>query len=98
VVERSPSLDGAVFGTVFGFPLHASRDEFDELLRDFCGRQEWWARQDVRTVVELFRGDVERGVYLGLGAGQWTSMVIFATGVAIWAWARRAGARPVPAA
>ncbi len=52
----------------------------------------------LRTVVELFRGDVERGVYLGLGAGQWTSMVIFATGVAIWAWARRAGARPVPAA
>jgi phosphatidylglycerol:prolipoprotein diacylglycerol transferase len=42
----------------------------------------------LRTVVELFRGDVERGVWLGLGAGQWTSMVIFAVGAAIWARAR----------
>ncbi len=52
----------------------------------------------LRTVVELFRGDIERGVYLGLGAGQWVSMAIFATGIAMWAWARRAGARPAPAA
>ncbi len=43
----------------------------------------------LRTVVELFRGDVERGVYLGLGAGQWTSIAIFAAGVAIWLRARR---------
>jgi phosphatidylglycerol---prolipoprotein diacylglyceryl transferase len=44
----------------------------------------------LRTVVELFRGDVERGVWLGLGAGQWTSIVIFAAGAAIWAKARAA--------
>lgn len=43
----------------------------------------------LRTVVELFRGDVERGVVRGLGVGQWTSMAIFAAGVAIWALARR---------
>jgi phosphatidylglycerol:prolipoprotein diacylglycerol transferase len=42
----------------------------------------------LRTVVELFRGDVERGVFLGLGVGQWTSIVIFAVGVAVWARAR----------
>jgi phosphatidylglycerol---prolipoprotein diacylglyceryl transferase len=52
----------------------------------------------LRTVVELFRGDVERGVYFGLGAGQWTSIVIFAVGVAIWAKARGARAAPGPAA
>jgi phosphatidylglycerol:prolipoprotein diacylglycerol transferase len=38
----------------------------------------------LRGVVELFRGDVERGVYLGLGVGAWTSLVIFAVGAAIW--------------
>jgi phosphatidylglycerol:prolipoprotein diacylglycerol transferase len=38
----------------------------------------------LRTTTETFRGDVERGVYQGLGAGQWTSMGIFAAGVAIW--------------
>lgn len=43
----------------------------------------------LRTVVELFRGDVERGVYLGLGAGQWTSFLIFSVGVAVWAGARK---------
>ncbi len=51
----------------------------------------------LRTVVELFRGDVERGVYLGLGAGQWTSIAIFAAGVAVWARARRAGPPPARA-
>lgn len=50
----------------------------------------------LRTVVELFRGDVERGVWLGVGAGQWTSIVIFAAGAAIWAKAR--GARRAPQA
>jgi len=35
----------------------------------------------LRTVVETFRGDVERGVYAGLGVGQWTSMAIFVAGV-----------------
>lgn len=44
----------------------------------------------LRTGVELFRGDVERGVWLGLGAGQWTSMVIFLVGVVLWAFAPRA--------
>jgi phosphatidylglycerol:prolipoprotein diacylglycerol transferase len=38
----------------------------------------------LRAVTETFRGDVERGVWMGLGAGQWTSIVIFATGLAIW--------------
>jgi phosphatidylglycerol:prolipoprotein diacylglycerol transferase len=43
----------------------------------------------LRTVVESFRGDVERGVVLGLGVGIWTSLVIFAAGVAIFATAGR---------
>jgi phosphatidylglycerol---prolipoprotein diacylglyceryl transferase len=43
----------------------------------------------LRTVVELFRGDVERGVVAGLGVGQWTSLVIFAVGGAVWAFGRR---------
>jgi phosphatidylglycerol:prolipoprotein diacylglycerol transferase len=38
----------------------------------------------LRTVVEAFRGDVERGVYFGLGAGQWTSIVIAAMGILAW--------------
>lgn len=38
----------------------------------------------LRATTETFRGDVERGVYLGLGAGQWTSMIIFAAGVLVW--------------
>lgn len=53
----------------------------------------------LRTVVEAFRGDVERGVVLGLGVGQWTSIVIFAAGAAVWARARRpAPAGPGPSA
>ncbi len=45
----------------------------------------------LRTVVETFRGDVERGVILGLGVGQWTSIVIFTIGAAVFAagWRRR---------
>jgi phosphatidylglycerol---prolipoprotein diacylglyceryl transferase len=43
----------------------------------------------LRTVVELFRGDVERGVVAGLGVGQWTSIVIFAVGALVWAVGRR---------
>jgi phosphatidylglycerol:prolipoprotein diacylglycerol transferase len=39
----------------------------------------------LRTVVEAFRGDVERGVILGLGVGTWTSVVIFAIGAAVFA-------------
>jgi len=38
----------------------------------------------LRGTVELFRGDVERGVWAGLGAGQWTSLLIFAVGVLVW--------------
>ena len=51
----------------------------------------------LRAVTETFRGDVERGMYQGLGAGQWTSIVIFATGLAIWVVGSR-GARKVVAA
>ena len=47
----------------------------------------------LRTVVELFRGDVERGVVAGLGVGQWTSMVVFAAGVVVWVIGHRQGAR-----
>ena len=43
----------------------------------------------LRTVVELFRADVERGVVRGLGVGQWTSLAIFAVGAALWARARQ---------
>jgi phosphatidylglycerol---prolipoprotein diacylglyceryl transferase len=43
----------------------------------------------LRTVVEVFRGDVERGVVAGLGVGQWTSLAIFAVGAALWALARK---------
>ena len=39
----------------------------------------------LRSVVESFRGDVERGVVLGLGVGTWTSLVIFAIGAALFA-------------
>jgi len=44
----------------------------------------------LRAVTETFRGDVERGVWMGLGAGQWTSIGIFATGLAIWVVGSRA--------
>ena len=43
----------------------------------------------LRTTTETFRGDIERGVYGGLGVGQWTSIAIFATGAAVWAVGRR---------
>ena len=46
----------------------------------------------LRTTVEVFRGDVERGVVAGLGVGQWTSLAIFAAGAAIWARARKSAA------
>lgn len=51
----------------------------------------------LRAVTETFRGDVERGVYMGLGAGQWTSIGIFATGVVIWVVASRATRKAVAA-
>jgi phosphatidylglycerol---prolipoprotein diacylglyceryl transferase len=43
----------------------------------------------LRTVVESFRGDIERGVVLGLGVGIWTSLLIFTAGAAIFATAGR---------
>jgi phosphatidylglycerol:prolipoprotein diacylglycerol transferase len=52
----------------------------------------------LRTVVEFFRGDVERGVVAGLGVGQWTSVAIFAAGAAIWARSRRGRAFAAAAA
>ena len=48
-------------------------------------------------MTETFRGDVERGVYLGLGTGQWTSIVIFTTGVAIWVVGSRSTRKAVAA-
>jgi phosphatidylglycerol:prolipoprotein diacylglycerol transferase len=52
----------------------------------------------LRTVVEVFRADVERGVIRGLGVGQWTSIAIFAVGAAIWVKARTRGGAPGVAA
>jgi phosphatidylglycerol:prolipoprotein diacylglycerol transferase len=43
----------------------------------------------LRSVVESFRGDVERGVVLGLGVGTWTSLLIFAAGAVLFATAGR---------
>jgi phosphatidylglycerol:prolipoprotein diacylglycerol transferase len=43
----------------------------------------------LRTTVELFRGDVERGVVAGLGVGTWTSLAILAAGVAVMVVGRR---------
>lgn len=43
----------------------------------------------LRTTIELFRGDAERGVYAGLGVGQWTSAVILACGIGLWVYARK---------
>jgi phosphatidylglycerol:prolipoprotein diacylglycerol transferase len=51
----------------------------------------------LRTTVELFRGDVERGVYFGLGAGQWTSIFILAAGIAVWNLGRRGTQARLPA-
>ncbi len=39
----------------------------------------------LRSVVESYRGDVERGMIMGLGVGTWTSLFIFATGAAVFA-------------
>lgn len=39
----------------------------------------------LRSVVESLRGDLERGLVLGLGVGTWTSIVIFAVGASIFA-------------
>lgn len=52
----------------------------------------------LRTTVETFRGDVERGVVAGLGVGQWTSLGIFAAGVAVWVLARKSARAAVAAA
>ena len=47
--------------------------------------------------MELFRGDVERGLVAGLPVGQWTSALVLAAGVGVWVLGRRrvagAGAR-----
>ncbi len=52
----------------------------------------------LRTAVEAFRGDGERGVVAGLGMGQWTSIGIFAAGVAVWVAGRRGARPPAPIA
>jgi phosphatidylglycerol:prolipoprotein diacylglycerol transferase len=43
----------------------------------------------LRATVEIFRGDVERGLVAGLGIGTWTSLAIFAAGVAVMVVGRR---------
>ena len=43
----------------------------------------------LRTVVEAFRGDIERGVVAGLGVGQWTSALILAAGLSAWVLSSR---------
>jgi len=43
----------------------------------------------LRTVVELFRGDVERGLVAGISVGLWTSVGIFAAGAGVWVIGRR---------
>jgi phosphatidylglycerol---prolipoprotein diacylglyceryl transferase len=48
----------------------------------------------LRTGVELFRGDVERGVYGGLGVGQWTSLAILVLAVVTWVVGRREAGEP----
>lgn len=53
----------------------------------------------LRGTVELFRGDLERTLTLGLNSGQWTSVAILAAGVAVWVLApkpRPAGAAAAP--
>ncbi|HTP24154.1 MAG TPA: prolipoprotein diacylglyceryl transferase [Anaeromyxobacteraceae bacterium] len=47
----------------------------------------------LRCAVELFRGDIERGVVAGLAVGQWTSMAILAAGVVVWEIGRRGHTR-----
>jgi phosphatidylglycerol:prolipoprotein diacylglycerol transferase len=51
----------------------------------------------LRSVVEVFRGDLERGVVAGLGVGQWTSLVILLAGATLWSLARRRGTSAVAA-
>jgi phosphatidylglycerol:prolipoprotein diacylglycerol transferase len=45
----------------------------------------------LRSVVESFRGDLERGMVLGIGVGTWTSLLIFAVGAVLMTagWRRR---------
>ncbi len=45
----------------------------------------------LRATVEVFRGDVERGVVAGLGVGQWTSIAILGAAALVWAAGRRGG-------
>ena len=42
----------------------------------------------LRMGIELFRGDLERGVWAGLGVGQWTSLLVFGAGMVVWAIGR----------
>jgi phosphatidylglycerol:prolipoprotein diacylglycerol transferase len=48
----------------------------------------------LRGVVELFRGDLQRTLTLGLNSGQWVSVVILAAGLALWVGASRAQVPP----
>lgn len=55
----------------------------------------------LRSTLEFFRGDAERGFVLGIPVGQWTSLGIFLGGVATWVIAQRIGkiapSSPAPA-
>lgn len=37
-----------------------------------------------RFMVEFFRGDRERGIYLGFSTAQWISLLLFVAGVVLW--------------
>ncbi|MFT3913426.1 MAG: prolipoprotein diacylglyceryl transferase [Anaeromyxobacteraceae bacterium] len=50
-----------------------------------------------RSITELFRGDLDRGYLAGINSAQWTSVFIFAAGLAVWAIGRRARAALAPA-
>src|SRR5262249_39539063 len=49
--ERNPSLDGAVYGTLFGWGLHEHREEVDALVRALV--EPWRELPGVRELVEL---------------------------------------------
>jgi len=51
----------------------------------------------LRGVVELFRGDLARGVVLGLNSGQWISVAILAVGAMVWLWSPRPESPTAPA-
>ena len=41
------------YTTIYHLTLHAYRDEFEDLLFEFCSQQEWWADEDAGFLFEL---------------------------------------------